>query len=128
MISSCFVNWWKVGSRFRIFQQRHQWILLQNPTPLDWSTCSISWATLAAGSLTIGSKAAQLMRLQRRKSRLQPSRTTCHLQWTMQYHNAAGSTNWKMFASNVESHQMNSLTISELLLIDATFQQKRKRN
>ena len=32
------------------------------------------------------------------------------------------------FTSDLESHQMNSLTISELLLIDATSRQKRKRN
>ena len=30
--------------------------------------CSISWATLASGSLTIGSQPTQLMRLQRRKA------------------------------------------------------------
>ena len=33
-----------------------------------------------------------------------------------------------MFASDLESHQMNLLTISELLLIDAISQQKTKRN
>ena len=41
MISSCFINQWKVGSPFRIFQWRHQQIPLQNPTPLNWSMCSI---------------------------------------------------------------------------------------
>ena len=72
-------------------------------------------------SLTIGSQLAQLMRLQGRRSELQPSWTTCHQQWTTQYHNAAESTNWK-------SHQMNLLTVSELLLIDVTSQQKMRRN
>ena len=37
-------------------------------------------------------------------------------------------TNWKMFASDLENHQMNLLTISELLLIDAISRQKTKRN
>ena len=128
MISSCFANQWRVGSPCKTFQRRHQRIPLRNPTPLDWSTCSISWATLAAGSLTVGSQLAQLMRLQGRRSELQPSWTTCHQQWTMQYRNAAESTNWKMFASDLESHQMNLLTISELLLINAISQQKTKRN
>ena len=126
MISSCFVNQWKVGSPFRIFQQRHQRIPLQNQTPPNWSTCSISWATLAEGSLTIGSQLAQLMRLQRRKRKLQPSWTTCHRQWTMQYHNTAESTNWKMFVSDLESHQMSLLTISKLLLIDAISRRRQK--
>ena len=115
MISSCFINQWKVGSPFRIFQWRHQQIPLQNPTPLDWSTCSISWASLATGILTVGSWLAQLMRLQRRKSRLQPSWTTCHLWWTTQYHNAAESTYWKMFVFDLENHQLKSLTISAAL-------------
>ena len=128
MTSSCFANQWRVGSPCKIFQWRHQRIPLWNPTPLAWSTCSISWATLAAGSLTIGSQLAQLMRLRRRRSELQPSWTTCHQQWTMQCRNAVESTNWKMFASDLESHQMNSLTISELLLIDAISRQKTKRN
>ena len=127
IIFSCFVNQWKVGSPFRIFQQRCQRIPWWNPTPLDWSTCSFSWATLATGSLTVGSQLPQLMRLWRKKGRLQPSWTTCHLWWTMQYHNTAEPTNWKMFESDLESHQMNSLTISELLLIDATSQQKRNK-
>ena len=128
MISSCFVNQWKVGSPFRIFQQRHQRIPLQNPTPLDWSMCSIFWATLATGSLTNGSQLAQLTRLRRRKRKLQPSWTTCHWWWTMQFCNTAESTNWKMFPSDLESYQMNLLTISELLLINAISQQKTKRN
>ena len=67
------------------------------------------------------------MRLRGRRSELQPSWTTCHQQWTMQYRNAAESTNWKMFASDLESHQMNSSTVSGLLLIDATSQQKMKK-
>ena len=71
---------------------------------------------------------AQLMRLQGRRSELQPSWTICHQQWTTQYRNAVESINWKMFASDLESHQMNLLTISELLLIDAISQQKTKRN
>ena len=79
-------------------------------------------------SSTVGSQLAQLMRLRGRRSELQPSWTTCHQQWTMQYRNAAESTNWKMFASDLESHQMNSLTVSRLLLIDAIYQQKMKRN
>ena len=128
MISSCFTNQWRVGSPCKIFQRRHQRIPLQNPTPLTWSMCSISWATLAAGNLTVGSQLAQLMRLQGRRSELQPSWTTCHQQWTMQYRNTAESTNWKMFTSDLESHQMNLLTISELLLIDAISRQKTKRN
>ena len=128
MISSCFANQWRVGSPCKTFQRRHQRILLWNPTPLDSSTCSISWATLAAGSSTVGSQPAQLMRLRGRRSELQPAWTTCHQQWTMQYHNAAESTNWKMFASDPESHQMNLLTVSELLLIDAISRQKTKRN
>ena len=127
MISSCFVNQWKVGLPFRIFWQRHQWIPLWNPSPLNWSTYSISWTTLAAGSLTIGSQLAQLIRLRRRKSKLQPSWTTCHLRWTIQYHNAVESTNWKMFTSNLESHQMNLLIISELLLIDVNFPTEEKK-
>ena len=85
----------------------HQRIPLRNPTPLDSSTCSISWATLAAGNSTVGNELAQLMRLRGRRSELQPSWTTCHQQWTMQYRNAVESTNWKMFASDLESHQMN---------------------
>ena len=128
MTFSCFANQWRVGSPCKTFQQRHQRIPLQNPTPLDSSTCSISWATLAAGSLTVGSQPAQLMRLQGRRSELQPSWTTCHQRWTMQYHNAAESTNWKMFTSDLESHQMNLLTICELLLINAISWQKTKRN
>ena len=128
MTSSCFANQWRVGSPYKIFQWRHQRIPPWNPTPLAWSTYSISWATLAAGSSTTGSQPAQLMRLHGRRSKLQPSWTTCHQQWTMQYHNAAESTNWKMFASDLESHQMNLLTISELLLIGAISQQKTKRN
>ena len=35
MISSCFVNQWKVGSPFRTFQWRHQWIPLQMVNFLD---------------------------------------------------------------------------------------------
>ena len=128
MISSCFANQWRVGSPCKIFQWRHQRIPLRNPTPLNSSTCSISWATLAAGSSTVGSQLAQLMSLRGRRSELQPSWTTCHQQWTMQYRNAVESTNWKMFESNLESHQMNSLTVSELLLIDAISRQKTKRN
>ena len=69
MISSCFANQWRVGSPCKTFQRRHQRIPLRNPTPLDWSMCSISWATLAAGSLTVGSQLAQLMRLQEKKKR-----------------------------------------------------------
>ena len=130
MISSCFANQWKVGSPFRIFQwkQPQEPDLMWNPTPLDWNMCSISWATLATGNLTVGSQLAQLMRIQRRKSKLQPSWTTCPLQWIMQCHNTAGSINWKMFASDLESHQMNSSTISMPLLTDATSHQMRKRN
>ena len=128
MTSSCFANQWRVGSPCKTFQRRHQRIPPWNPTPLNWSTCSISWATLATGSLTIGSLPVQLMRLQGRRSELQPSWTTCHQQWTIQYRNAVESTNWKMFASDLESHQMNLLTISELLLIDAISRQKMKRN
>ena len=126
--SSCFTNQWRVGSPCKTFQRRHQRIPLWNPTPHDWSTCSISWAIPATGNLTVGSQPAQLMRLRRRRSELQPSWTTCHQQWTVQYHNAAESTNWKMFTSDLESHQMNLLTVSELLLIDAISQQKMKRN
>ena len=130
MISSCFPNQWKVGSLFRIFQQKQPQELdpMWNPTRLDWNMCSISWATLATGSLTIGSQMAQLMRFQRRKSKLQPSWTTCLLRWIMQCPNAAESISWKMFASDLESHQMNSSTISVLLLTDATSHQMRKRN
>ena len=81
MISSCFTNQWKFGSPFRIFQQKEPQELdpMQDPTQLDWNMCSIFWATLATGSLTIGSQLAQLMRFQRRKSKLQPSWTTCPL-------------------------------------------------
>ena len=130
MISSCFTNQWKVGSPFRIFQQKQpqEPDLMQNLTQLDWNMCSISWATLAAGNLTIGSQPAQLLRFQRRKSKLQPSWTTCPLWWIMQCHNTAGSINWKMFASDPESHQMNSSTVSVPLLTDATSHQMRKRN
>ena len=42
---------------------------------------------------------------------------TCHQQWIMQCHNIVESTNWKLFASDLESHQMNLLTISKILLI-----------
>ena len=128
MTSSCFANQWRVGSPCKTFQQRHQRIPPRNPTPLAWSTCSISWATLAAGSLTVGSQLVQLMRLRGRRSELQPSWTTRHQQWTMQYHNAVESTNWKMFTSDLESHQMNSMTVSGLLLIDAISRQKMRRN
>ena len=74
MISSCFTNQW-----------------MQNPTQLNWNMCSISWETLAAGNLTIGSQLAQLMRFQRRKSKLQPSWTTCPLWWITLCPNAAES-------------------------------------
>ena len=49
MISSCFVNQWKVGSPFKIFQRKQPQELdpMQNPTWLSWNMCSISWATLA---------------------------------------------------------------------------------
>ena len=130
MISSCFTNQWKVGSPSRIFQwkQPQELDLMRNPTRLDWNMCSISWATLATGNLTVGSQLAQLMRFQRRKSKLQPSWTTCPLWWIMQCHNTAESINWKMSTSGPESHQMNSLTISMLLLTDVTSHQMRKRN
>ena len=130
MISSCFANQWKVGSPFRIFQWKQPQELdpMQNPTLLDWNMCPISWATLATGNVTVGSQLAQLMRFQRRKSKLQPSWTTCPLQWIMQCPIVAGSISWKMFASDPESHQMNSLTISMPLLTDATSPQMRKRN
>ena len=79
-------------------------------------------------NLTVGSQLAQLLRFQRRNSKLQPSWTTCPLQWIMQCHNTAESINWKMFVSDPESHQMNLFTISMLLLTDATSHQMRKRN
>ena len=115
------------GSPFRIFQQKQPQELdpMQNPTQLNWNMCSISWAT---GNLTIGSQPAQLLRFQKRKSKLQPSWTTCPLRWIMQCHNTAGSINWKMFTSNLESRQMNSSTVSIPLLTDATSHQMRKRN
>ena len=120
----------KLVHPFRIFQwkQPQEPDLMWNPTQLDWNMCSISWATLATGNLTIGSWLTQLMRFQRRKSKLQPSWTTCPVWLITQCHNAAGSVNLKMFASDLESCQINSLTISMPLLTDATSPQMRKRN
>ena len=128
MTSSCFANQWRVGSPCKTFQWRHQRIPPWKPTPLTWSTCSIFLGNTGCRKFDHWKPTGTADEIARKKKRA--SAFMDYLSSTMDH---AVSQRCRIYQLEdvrirLESHQMNLLTISELLLIDAISRQKTKRN